>query len=82
MYSFDVVVHFLCSNAGRFGRWRGGAIKTESGTDVAISASKFVGNSGGQGGAIFHRGNSLMLKDTLFRDNVAKVSQTILLAFC
>lgn len=71
----------LFSNAGQFNRWRGGAIKTELGTSLTISTSKFVGNSAGGGGAIFHRGNTLSINDSLFLDNYAKVSLTIGLTF-
>ena len=47
-------------------RWRGGAIKTELGTSLSISASKFIGNAAGGGGAIFHRGDYMALYDSVF----------------
>lgn len=58
-------------------KWRGGAIKTELSTNVTISKSNFIGNTAGGGGAIFHRGDSLVIKESSFRDNLAKVSRVI-----
>lgn len=55
-------------------RWRGGAIKTEIRTLLTISDSTFIGNSAAQGGAIYHRGNELVVQRSTFDSNVAKVS--------
>lgn len=73
LYAHSSLVSYN-SNTGPFSGWRGGAIKTEPGTSVAVSNSKFLGNSAAGGGAIFHHGDTLSVRGSSFYDNYAKVS--------
>jgi len=50
---------------------RGSAIRAEPGTIVSVSSTRFLENKARLGGAIFHLGASLVLKDSIFKDNVA-----------
>lgn len=49
---------------------RGSAIRAESGTIVSVSSTRFLENRSRLGGAIFHLGASLVIKDSIFKDNV------------
>ncbi len=66
----------FADSVGKSDGWRGGAIKTELGTNlIIISKSKFVGNRAGGGGAIWHRGSFMEIEESTFQDNSAKVSR-------
>jgi predicted outer membrane repeat protein len=66
------------SNHGDFNRWRGGAIKTETGTSLTISSCNFESNEAAGGGAIYHRGDMLVVSDSSFANNSAKEGGAIM----
>jgi predicted outer membrane repeat protein len=49
----------------------GGAIFAGGLSEVVISGSRFVANTGSNGGGILNRGSTLTIVDTIFRDNEA-----------
>ena len=79
-FAFLPRTHILLSlrNRGSGDGWRGGAIKTERSTFLAVSGCHFESNAAAGGGAIFHRGEFLAVLDSTFSQNAAKdVSLTL-----
>jgi hypothetical protein len=69
--------NYTWRNEGNSDVWLGGAIKTELETSLIVLACNFIRNKAGGGGAIFHRGLGLSILESVFRDNVAKVSRIV-----
>lgn len=51
---------------------KGGAIKTEASTSLRIDSCSFATNQAVNGGAIYHLGTSLVISNSIFRDNLAQ----------